>query len=59
MLRMDEIVGKTPINDLAQLQLVFPRIPSKALHKLQVNVTQEVQTRACTDIAELQQEKDK
>jgi uncharacterized coiled-coil DUF342 family protein len=59
MLRMDEIVGKTPLKDLAQLQLVLSRIPSKALHKLQVSVTQEVQSRACTDTTELQQVKDK
>jgi hypothetical protein len=59
MLRMDEIVGKTPLKDLAQLQLVLPRIPAKALYKLQVSVTQEVQSRARTDLAELEHEKEK
>jgi hypothetical protein len=59
MLCMDEIVGKTPLKDLAQIQLVLPWIPSKALHKLQVSVTQEVQSRACTDLAELQQAMEK
>jgi hypothetical protein len=34
------------------------RIPTKALYKLQVNVTHEVQSRAHTDAAELQQTKD-
>jgi hypothetical protein len=58
MLCMDEIVGKTPLKDLAQIQLVLMWIPTKALYKLQVNVTQEVQSRACTDAVELQQEKD-
>jgi hypothetical protein len=59
MLCMDEIVGQTPLKDLAQIQLVFPWIPSKALHKLQVSITQEVQSRARTDLAELQQEIEK
>jgi hypothetical protein len=59
MLCMDEIVGQTPLKELAQLQLVFPRIPSKALHKLQVSVNQEVQSCAHTDTAQLQQVKDK
>jgi hypothetical protein len=55
MLRTDEIVGKTPLKYLAQIQLVLPWIPSKDLHKLQVCVTQEVQSRAHIDLAELQQ----
>jgi len=42
MLRMDEIVGQTPLNYLAQIQLVMMRIPTKALYKLQVSVAQEV-----------------
>jgi hypothetical protein len=52
-------MGKTPLKDLAQLQLVLLQIPTKALYKLQVSVTQEVQSRSHTDIAELQQVKDK
>jgi len=52
---MDDIVGQTPLKDLAQLQLVFPCIPSKVLHKLEVSITQEVQSRARTDLDELQQ----
>jgi hypothetical protein len=39
--------------------LVFPQIPTKYLYKLQVNVTQEVQSRARTDTTELQHLKDK
>jgi hypothetical protein len=59
MLCMDVIVGKTPLKDLAQIQLVLSWIPSKALHKLQVSVTQKVQSRARTDLAELQQATEK
>jgi hypothetical protein len=58
MLRMDEIVGQTPLKDLAQIQLVMTQIPTKALYKLQVSVAQEVQSRARTDATELQQTKD-
>jgi hypothetical protein len=45
MLRMDEIVGQTPLKYLAQIQLVMTQIPTKALYKLQVSVAQEVQSR--------------
>jgi hypothetical protein len=55
MLHMDEIMGKTPLKDLSQIQLVLPRIPSRALHKLQVSMNHEVQSRAHKDLAELQQ----
>jgi hypothetical protein len=48
MLCMEEIMGQTPLKDLAQIQLVLMWIPTKALYKLQVSVTQEVQSRACT-----------
>jgi hypothetical protein len=34
MLRMDEIMGKTPLKYLAQIQLVLTWMPSRALHKL-------------------------
>jgi hypothetical protein len=52
---MDKIVGQTPLKDLSQIQLVLTRIPSGALHKLQVSVNHEVQTRACRDLTELKQ----
>jgi hypothetical protein len=54
MLCMDEIMGQKPLKDLAQLQLVFLRIPSKSLLKLYVSVTQEVQSHARTYLVELQ-----
>jgi hypothetical protein len=46
MLCMDEIVGQTPLKDLIQIQLVLTLMPSRALHKLQVSVNHEVQSRA-------------
>jgi hypothetical protein len=55
MLRMDEIVGQTPLKDLSQIQLVLMRIPSGALHRLQVSVNHEVQSRACKHLTELKQ----
>jgi hypothetical protein len=56
MLRMDEIVGQTPLKDLSQIQLVLTRIPSGALHRLQVSVNHEVQSRAHKHLTELKQE---
>jgi hypothetical protein len=56
MLRMDEIMGQTPLKDLDHIQLVLTRMSSRALHKLQVSVDQEVQSRAHKNLVELQQE---
>ena len=53
MLCMDEVVGQTPLKDLSQIQLVLTRIPSGALHKLQVSINHEVQSRACKHLTEL------
>jgi hypothetical protein len=58
MLRMDEIVGQTPLKYLAQIQLVMWRIPTNVLYKLQLSVTQEAQSRARKDAVELQNMKD-
>jgi len=55
MLQMDEIVGQTPLKDLYHIQLVLTRIPSKALHKLQVRVDHEMQAWAHKNLVELQQ----
>jgi hypothetical protein len=55
MLRMDEIVGQTPLNDLDHIQLVLTRIPSKELHKLQVSVDHEMHAREHKNLVELQQ----
>jgi hypothetical protein len=53
MLRMDEIVGKTPLKYLSQIQLVLTRIPSGALHRLQVSINHEVQSHTRRDLIEL------
>jgi hypothetical protein len=55
MLRMDEIVGQTPLKDLDHIQLVLTWMPSRALHKLRVSVDHKVQCCAHTNLVELQQ----
>jgi hypothetical protein len=59
MLRMDEIVGKTPLKDLSQIQLVLTRIPSGALHRLQVSVNHKVESRARRYLIKLKHAKKK
>jgi hypothetical protein len=54
MLQVDEAIAQMPLKDLVQVQLVLAKIPTKALYKMQVSVTQEVQSRARTDAMELQ-----
>jgi hypothetical protein len=44
MLRMDEIVGQTPLKDLDHIQLVLTWMPSRALYKLQVSVNHDMQS---------------
>jgi hypothetical protein len=53
---MDEIMGKTPLKDLIQIQIVLIRIPSGALHNLKVSINHEVQTHAHRDLTELKEE---
>jgi hypothetical protein len=53
MLRIEEIVGQTPLKDLSQIQLLLTRIPSGALHRLQVSVNHEVESRARRQLIEL------
>jgi hypothetical protein len=55
MLRMDEIVGQTPLKDLDHIQLVLTQMPSRELYKLQVSVDHEIQSRAHKNLVELQQ----
>ena len=43
MLRMDEVVGQTPLKDLDHIQLVLTQMPSRELYKLQVSVDHEMQ----------------
>jgi hypothetical protein len=54
MLRMDEIVGKTPLKDLDHIQLFLTQMPSRELHKLQVSIDHEMQSRAHKNLVELQ-----
>jgi FtsZ-binding cell division protein ZapB len=54
MLRMDEIMGQTPLKDLDHIQLVLTWMPSRALYKLQVSVDHEMQSRAHKNLVELQ-----
>jgi hypothetical protein len=56
---MDEIMGQTPLKDLDHIQLVLKQMPSRALHKFQVSVDHEVQSRAHKNLVELQQTKKK
>jgi voltage-gated potassium channel Kch len=51
---VDETISQTPLKDLAQVELIMERIPTKKLYKLQVNVMQEVKSRVRTDATELQ-----
>jgi hypothetical protein len=55
MLHMDKIVGKTPLKDLSQIQLVLTWIPSGVLHRFQVSVNHEVQNCTHKDLTELKQ----
>jgi hypothetical protein len=57
MLQMDETTAQTPLKYLAQVDMVLAKIPTKALYRLQVNVVQEVQSRARIDAVELQETK--
>ena len=56
MLRMDEIVGQTPLKELDHIQLVLTRIPSRPLHKLQVRVDYKMQSQAHKNLVEIQKE---
>jgi hypothetical protein len=42
------------LKDIYHLDLALPKVPTKALYKLQVNVTQEIQSRARADATDLQ-----
>jgi hypothetical protein len=42
MLQMDEETTQKNSKDIDQLDLALPKVPTKALYKLQVNVTQDI-----------------
>jgi hypothetical protein len=53
MLFIDEETTQKPAKDIETLDLVIPKIPTKALYKLQVSVTQEIQSKARYDATNL------
>jgi len=52
-------LGKTPLEDLIQIQFVSTRIPSGALHKLQVSGNHEVPSHARRDLTKLKKKTNK
>jgi hypothetical protein len=38
MLQVDEAIVQNPLNDIYHLDLALPKIPTKALYKLQISV---------------------
>jgi hypothetical protein len=54
MFFIDEEMTHKPVKDIETLDLVMPKIPTKALYKLQVSVTQEIQSSARYDATNLQ-----
>jgi hypothetical protein len=51
---MDEETMQRPLREIEMLDLALPKIPTKALYKLQVSVVQEIQSRARSDATNLQ-----
>jgi hypothetical protein len=49
MLFIDEETTQKPLKEIETLDLAFPKIPTKALYKLQISVTQEIQSRERSD----------
>jgi hypothetical protein len=45
MLQMDEETTQKQLKDIDHLDLALPKVPTKALYKLQVSVTQDIQSR--------------
>jgi hypothetical protein len=43
-----------PLKDIDHLDLALPKVPTKVLYKLQISVTQEIQSRAHADVTSLQ-----
>ena len=54
MLFIDKETTQKPVKDIETLDLVMPKIPTMALYKLHVSVTQEIQSRARSDAMNLQ-----
>jgi hypothetical protein len=54
MLFVDEETTQNPLKYIETLDLALPKIPTKALYKLQVSITQEIQSRERSDATNLQ-----
>jgi hypothetical protein len=54
MLFMDEETTQRPLREIEMMDLALPKIPTKALYKLQVSIAQEIQSRARSDATNLQ-----
>jgi hypothetical protein len=54
MLHIDEETMQKQLKEIDHLDLALPKIPTKVLYKLQVSVTQEIQSRARADATYLQ-----
>jgi hypothetical protein len=54
MLFIDEEETQRPLKEIETLDLAFPKIPTKALYKLQISVMQEIQSRERSDATNLQ-----
>jgi hypothetical protein len=58
MLQLEEEWCRHHLKEVAQVELVLAKIPMKALYRLQVSVTQEIQSRARVDVTDLAVTKD-
>ena len=57
-MQLKEETTHKKVMEIDHFHLDFPNIPTKVLYKLQVSVTQEVQSRKGVDAMELQIDKD-
>jgi hypothetical protein len=52
-IKFPDLTTHRPVKYIERLDLVFPKIPTKALYKLQVIITQEIQFRGRSDATKL------
>jgi hypothetical protein len=53
MLQVYDETTQNPLKDINHLDLELPKVPTKALYKLQISVEREIQSRAHTDATSL------
>ena len=58
MMKLEEETTHKKLTEIDHFHFDFPNIPTKALYKLQVSVTQKVESRKGADAMELQIDKD-